>query len=608
MDGKTNNNEPLIKSYSISQMYGLYCSNKLIVNRRYQRKLCWTIEEKRNFIDTIMNGLPVPMLLFAENSAGDLEIIDGMQRLDAICSLIEQKYSLKSGFFDLETMPDTISLMRSGILKQRGGKIPAEICRNIANYPLPVSIFSYDDPCRIEEAFKRINSTGRHLSLQELRQVGVNTKFSELVRNLSTQARGDVSKDVLQLNEMSNISLSNHRLPYGIFTGKVFWITNEIINTTLLRASRDEEIVAYIVANIILHDGERDAYTPDTLNKYYGYDPNPLSDKIPVEMTKIENAVDRMTSTTIEKQFNTVLSIIKETLAQGNSTFKECMYKKPIRNWNSIKDLAYPFQAVFVAIHTLVFRENLTVVNYDQLFNLLCGIGDELFDIGELDDLRLVAKMSTKTSFVMGKIREAFKKCAVDDPAVDDWTMQCSNIIMKSRTEQNLYDFKIGTVTFGETKINTDVIDKILKTLTAINNIGPQKIGYIIVGIADKQESAIQYMKTYGGQYHQVDEAYIVGVELEAKKIGQSLDRYTHSIKEYIRQHAGVPSEYRTHILQNMFTPLFYGHQLIVFKTCYNEPVMYHDKLYERLFSDVHEVPAAQYTAVYKRFFSSKSE
>ena len=61
---------------------------------------------------------------------------------------------------------------------------------------------------------------------------------------------------------------------------------------------------------------------------------------------------------------------------------------------------------------------------------------------------------------------------------------------MRSRTEQNFYDFKIGTVTCGETKINTDGSDKILKTLTAINNIGPQKVGYIIVGIADKEESA----------------------------------------------------------------------------------------------------------------------
>ena len=233
----------------------------------------------------------------------------------------------------------------------------------------------------------------------------------------------------------------------------------------------------------------------------------------------------------------------------------------------------------------------------------MSGIGDELFPISELDDMRLVQKMNNKMLFIKGKICGAFAKSTIEDPAVDDWTMQCSNIIMKSRTEQNLYDFKIGVVTFGAKKINNDCIEKIVKTLTSINNIGPQKVGYVIVGIADKEDDAIRYKKTYGGEYHQVDDTYVVGVDLEAQYIGQTLDRYTHSIKEYIRHHSKISEEYKTHILQNMFTPLFYGHQLIVFKTCYNEPVMYSDKLYERLFSDVHEVPPAQYAAIYKRFF-----
>lgn len=56
-----------IKAMTISQIYSLYCSDKLIVNRRYQRKLCWTIEEKRNFLDTIERGFPVPMFLLATN-------------------------------------------------------------------------------------------------------------------------------------------------------------------------------------------------------------------------------------------------------------------------------------------------------------------------------------------------------------------------------------------------------------------------------------------------------------------------------------------------------------------------------------------------------------
>lgn len=108
-----------IKAMTISQVYSLFASGRLVVNRKYQRKLCWSIEEKRNFMDTIINGLPVPMFLFAANDKGQYEIIDGMQRLDAICTFIEQQYSLKDGNFNLESMPDTIEEKRLGKLTQK---------------------------------------------------------------------------------------------------------------------------------------------------------------------------------------------------------------------------------------------------------------------------------------------------------------------------------------------------------------------------------------------------------------------------------------------------------------------------------------------------------
>ncbi len=597
----SNGNEPLIKSMSISQMYGLYSNRKLIVNRKYQRKLCWTIEEKRNLIDTIMNNLPVPMFLFAEKNKGDLEIIDGMQRLDAICSLIEQKYSLKAGFFDLQTMPDTIDFLRNNKLNQKGPILDPTVCRCIANYPLPVSVFPYDDSDKIEEAFKRINSTGKHLSLQELRQVGVNSKFSVLVRTLSSEVRGDISRDVLVLNEMSNISLSNYRLKYSIYTGDIFWVNNGIIGTDLLRASHDEEIVAYILANMILNPGERDAYNSENLNKYYGYDSNPLNTKVPLEMTKIENAVDRVSPNIIEKQFNTVFSVIKETLSKNKTIFRDCIFEKPTTS----KDLSLPFQAIFMSIFSLIFREKLSHVDIMHLFRCLRGIGNELFTEDKIRDLRLVSKMQSATSYVSGKIRVAFSVSNIQDPAVDDWTMQCTNIIMKSRTEQNLYDFKIGFVTFGESKINYGCIDKILKTLTAINNIGPKRTGYIIVGIADNVNAAKDYYQRYNSEFKKVDDVFITGIDGEVKFLNRTFDQHTHAIKEYIRNTPKISEEYRTHILQNMFTPLFYGKQLVVFKTNYTEAVMYDGKLYQRLFSDVNLVDTNNYGLIYKKFYES---
>ena len=50
-----------------------YKRHLILVNRKYQRKLVWTIEEKRAFIDTLLHGYPVPLFLFAKTGNGKEE-------------------------------------------------------------------------------------------------------------------------------------------------------------------------------------------------------------------------------------------------------------------------------------------------------------------------------------------------------------------------------------------------------------------------------------------------------------------------------------------------------------------------------------------------------
>lgn len=57
--------ELTIRSESVQRMYSFYRENKLIVNRRYQRKLVWSIDEKSSFIDSVLKEFPVPFFLFA---------------------------------------------------------------------------------------------------------------------------------------------------------------------------------------------------------------------------------------------------------------------------------------------------------------------------------------------------------------------------------------------------------------------------------------------------------------------------------------------------------------------------------------------------------------
>ena len=589
----TINTELSIKPMTITQIFNLYMSKKLVVNRQYQRKLCWTIEEKRNFIDTISHGYPVPLFLFAVDSDGNYEIIDGMQRLDAICSFIEQKYELKDGYFNLKTMPDTIALLENGLINQKGsgsaGILDAEVCRNIANYPLPVSMFSLEDD-EVEEVFKRINSTGRHLSNQELRQVGVNTSFARLVRTLSQRIRGDDSEPILKLNDMSKISLSNHRLPYSIAISNTFWIRNKIFTSFNLRQSRDEEVIAMIVVNM-LSDSKKFLFNSNVLNKYYGYDKNPLAADIPEEVNRIQICIDRVGEERVIQQFERVLSCIEDMIIHSNSNFRDIIGAS-----SNLSDIGIQFEMIFLTIYRLMFIEGKNRCDIDGLFKSL----NSYSQIGNRISKNQV--ISTYKS-IYGVIESNFEKDDLVDPATDDWTRQTTNIIQKSRTEQTLYDFKIGFFDLESKKFNKNIFNKVLKTLTAINNVGPNKKGYVIIGVADKEEDAEKYTETVNLDYFRLEGHFpVVGIDHEANLSGETIDIYTKNIKERIKHSKYLEDDYKIHLLENIRTPLLYDRQLIVLETNFNEPVQYDNAYYEREFTDVKQVPASETRRLFSKF------
>ena len=94
-----------------------------------------------------------------------MEIIDGLQRMNAIFSFIENEFDASGGHFDLDTLADTKKKKDDGLLEQKTPVLSREICGAIANYQLPVSIYRAAVGSSVDEVFRRINSSGRHLSL-----------------------------------------------------------------------------------------------------------------------------------------------------------------------------------------------------------------------------------------------------------------------------------------------------------------------------------------------------------------------------------------------------------------------------------------------------------
>ena len=94
---------------SLQFVYEDYINNKFVVNRRYQRKLVWTLEEKQAFIDSLIREYSIPLFLLAKNNKHDKneqwEILDGMQRFNAIFSFIENDYPVEYVQRDLFCCP-----------------------------------------------------------------------------------------------------------------------------------------------------------------------------------------------------------------------------------------------------------------------------------------------------------------------------------------------------------------------------------------------------------------------------------------------------------------------------------------------------------------------
>lgn len=243
---------------SIQSVYGMYADGKLFVNRRYQRKLVWTLEEKQRLVESILKKYPIPAILIAEREekSGTYEIIDGLQRLHAIISFIEGSFfTLDDKLFDLRHFANAQGRATEGVFTPLNSEIflsQREIS-TVLDYTLALSVMRGASENDVNDVFGRINTYGHRLSDQERRQAGVQNEFSETVRGLACLLRGDASDEVLPLAKMPAISidLPKTKQGYEVSASEVFWVSEGILRSTDLRDSMDEQCIADICACIV---------------------------------------------------------------------------------------------------------------------------------------------------------------------------------------------------------------------------------------------------------------------------------------------------------------------------------------------------------------------
>ena len=575
----------IIRSETIETLFDYYQKEKLIVNRRYQRKLVWTIEEKEGFIDSISINYPVPLFLVAEISyKGDsvLEIIDGMQRLNAIMSFIEGEFSLNGYYFDLETIAGTKYLLDKGFLKQKTPKLDREKCKNIASYQLPLSVSTFKEEEVIDEIFKRINSNGKHLSSQELRQAGATNSFGKIVRVLSENVRGDVShSERLTLNNMKQISINNKALAYGIDMGGIFWRKHNLITNENIRESRDEELVAHLLSAILIEP--RPAATSSNLDKFYE------------ENSLVEQKISRLGEDYIIKMFEAVFDEFRKVFEATRSSFYRVLFKQQTGYVNRT------FQVFFLAFYDMLVKEQMKITNYIDLCKSLEGVGDKYFT-ENAEKYNLSGQREKGVEVAKGLMRKYFIKRNETDPALNNGVIKLENLLERSYTENTNYDFKVGFHRMDiACNFDDNCMEKVLKTLTAIANLAKDSIGYIIVGVADKKADSDFHEKYYKSKSIQYKNFYITGIQAEADKY-KTHDEYRTKIENKIKHSKITPSKYIDQILRNMDYFKYYDRSILIFRI-QNEgdAVKYGDCYYERQGTSTIPIPSDKERDLWKR-------
>lgn len=150
---------------SVQSVYTWYREGKLFVNRRYQRKLVWTQQEKQKLIESILKKYPIPAILIAERDSvpGSYEIIDGLQRLHSILSFIENYFPLEDNrYFDVNHFPTAKSAAEEGIfdIPKNGVFINSREVSAVLDYSLAFSVMRNATEIEVNDVFGRINTYG----------------------------------------------------------------------------------------------------------------------------------------------------------------------------------------------------------------------------------------------------------------------------------------------------------------------------------------------------------------------------------------------------------------------------------------------------------------
>lgn len=136
----------------------------------YQRKFIWRPKNKSLFIESVLLGLPIPFMFFAECPDGRLEIVDGAQRMQTLHEFRNNALKLK-GLQKLTCLNNF-----------KFSDLPQSVRRKFDNISFRVIILDEKttDEAR-QDLFNRINTSGVKANDSEVRRGSMSGRLTDFI-------------------------------------------------------------------------------------------------------------------------------------------------------------------------------------------------------------------------------------------------------------------------------------------------------------------------------------------------------------------------------------------------------------------------------------------
>lgn len=149
---------------------------QVIVAPPYQRNEVWTPRQKSELIESILMGIPLPVIYLFESANGFKQVVDGRQRISTIIDFMNNKFALK----DLKILPQ--------YKDKRFSTLPSLAQGALEDYQILYYIIQPPTPERVKyDIFDRVNRGGTKLNSQEMRnalyQGGATKMISKIVKS-----------------------------------------------------------------------------------------------------------------------------------------------------------------------------------------------------------------------------------------------------------------------------------------------------------------------------------------------------------------------------------------------------------------------------------------